>query len=320
MQNQPIIWALTDDRIGNVNQVLGVAESLGIPFERKEIRYNKHASLPNIIRGKTLLGIDLQNSTPLTPPWPDIVIAAGRKSAPVSRYIKHKSGGKTKLIQLMWPGFPSSDFDLIATPQHDKIKPGGNVINTIGAANRINSDVLRNHYDKWQEKFAHLPSPKVALLIGGNTKKGDFTGQHAYDLVNKIAQFFKDKPGSLLITNSRRTSEQTTKILQEGIKTENYFHDWRSGNENPFFGYLAVCDAIIASGDSVSMCSEACSTGKPVYIYTPENIPQEKYKQFHQNLYNAGYAKPLSGLWDDWNYTPLNDAKMIADLIKKKYF
>ena len=34
------IWALTDDRTGNVNQVLGVAEALNMPFEEKKIVYN----------------------------------------------------------------------------------------------------------------------------------------------------------------------------------------------------------------------------------------------------------------------------------------
>jgi mitochondrial fission protein ELM1 len=316
----PIIWALTDDRAGNVNQVLGVAEALGAPFEIKEIRYNKYGSLPNIIRGTSLLGIDLEKSSNLTSPLPDIVIGAGRKTAPVSRYIKKASSKKTKLIQLMWPGFPTCSFDLIATPTHDGIKADGRIINIIGAPNRISSELLKKHSEKWQDKFANLTSPKVALLVGGNTKRGAFTGEHARELALKVAQFFEGKTGSLLITNSRRTSEQATKILKDEIKIQSHFHDCRSGNENPFFGYLAVCDSIIVSGDSISMCSEACSTGKPVYIYAPDNITPDKHKKFHQNLYQNGYAKPLTGLWSDWNYSPLNDAKMIANLIRENYF
>ena len=29
------VWILADDRAGNVNQLLGIAETLNLPFERK---------------------------------------------------------------------------------------------------------------------------------------------------------------------------------------------------------------------------------------------------------------------------------------------
>ncbi len=315
----PLIWVLADDRMGNVNQAVGVAESLGVAFEIKNIRYDKHGRLPNIIRGAGLLGIDLKNSSELKAPWPDIVIGAGRKTAPVSRYIK-KISGKTKLIQLMWPGFPYGDFDLIVTPKHDNKKAGGRIINSIGAPNRISHKIMEAKKAEWQTKFAHLPSPKVALLIGGNTKMGEFTADHAHDLVNKLELFFAGREGALLITNSRRTSANATEILKKEIKIPHHFHDVSSADENPYFGYLACADVIITSGDSISMCSEACTTGKPVYIYAPENITPEKHRNFHKNLYASGCAKPLDGHLTSWKYSPLNDASYIAEIIRKNYF
>lgn len=318
-KDNPVIWVLADDRAGNVNQALGVAEALDIPFEVKQINYTKSARLPNIIRGASLMGIDLAKTSELDSPWPDIVIAAGRKTAPVARYIKKISGGKTKLVQLMWPGFPHGDFDLIATPKHDDIAPGGRVINTIGAPNRITQKILDSKREKWLKEFAHMPSPRIAVLIGGTTKKGKFTEEHAHDLVDKINLFMQEKGGSLLITNSRRTGEKPTEVIKHGIKCKFHFHDFHSSNENPYFGYLAISDAIIVSGDSISMCSEACSTGKPVYIYAPENITPDKHRNFHQNLYEKGYAKPLTGEKSRWKYTPLEDAKKLAEIIKENF-
>lgn len=315
MNKSPSVWVLADDRAGNVNQALGVAESLGLSFEVKDIYYNDLAKWPNIIRGRSLMGIDLAKSSKLDSPWPDIIISAGRKTAPVARYIKKVSMGRTKLVQIMWPGFPWRDFDIIAVPKHDDIPAGGRIINTIGAPNRITPKVLEKKGKKWHEKFDYLPSPKVALLVGGDTKKGKFTEDHARDLANKIDLFFGDKKGSLLITNSRRTSEEATEVLKKNIKTKFYFHDFHSTAENPYFGYLALADAIIASGDSISMCSEACSTGKPVYIYSPDDITPQKHQKFHKNLYAKGYAKPLSGRWEDFSYEPMDDAKKIADVI-----
>src|SRR5581483_2108548 len=46
------------------------------------------------------------------------------------------------------------------------------------------------------------------------------------------------------------------------------FYRWRPADpDNPYFGYLAVADAFIVTGDSMSMLAEACSTGRPVHVF-----------------------------------------------------
>ena len=92
------IWALTDDRMGNISQVLGVAEALDEEYERKEIKYNVFVKLPNFLRGRSLCGVSKESRTELTAPWPGLVIAAGRRLFPVARFIKKKSGNKTKIV------------------------------------------------------------------------------------------------------------------------------------------------------------------------------------------------------------------------------
>ena len=259
-------------------------------------------------------------SSELKSPWPDIIIGAGRKTAPVARYIKKVSQGRTKAIQIMWPGFPYRDFDMIFVPQHDDIPPGGRIVTTVGSPNRINKTVLSKKKKKWTEAFSYLQEPFVALLVGGDTKKGKFTAAHAQELSNKVNLFFQDKKGSLLVTNSRRTSEEAVSILKKEIKVKFHYHDYYSSNENPYIGYLAVSDAIIASGDSISMCSEACSSGKPVFIYAPESITPKKHQRFHQNLYDRGCAKPLNGQWEKWKYEPLDETARVASIIKENFF
>jgi len=209
---------------------------------------------------------------------------------------------------------------MIITPKHDENAPGGRIMNTIGAPNRITEKILNNKKKKWEEKFSYMNKPFVTLLVGGDTKKGAFTEEHSIDLANKISMFCNEREASLLITNSRRTSSEATEALKRELKTKFFFHDYHSTNENPYFGYLALSDAIIASGDSISMCSEACTTGKHVYIYAPENITPEKHQRFHKNLYDKGYAKPLTGEWFDWDYEPLNDAQKVAKIIRDNYF
>ncbi|PIR39835.1 MAG: nucleoside-diphosphate sugar epimerase [Alphaproteobacteria bacterium CG11_big_fil_rev_8_21_14_0_20_39_49] len=318
-EKKPVIWVLADDRAGNVNQVLGVAEAMGLPFEVKDVVYDEMGKWPNILRGSSLRGVDVEESSELKSPWPDIVLGAGRKTAPVARYIKKVSQGKTKAIQIMWPGFPYRHFDMIFVPQHDGIAAGGRIVNTVGSPNRINKDVLSKKKKKWEEAFSYMQDPFVALLVGGDTKKGKFTTAHAQELANKVNLFFQDKKGSLLVTNSRRTSEDAVQVLKKEIKVKFHYHDYYSTNENPYFGYLAISDAIIASGDSISMCSEACSSGKPVFIYAPESLTPDKHRRFHQNLYEKGCARPLTGKWEKWKYEPLDDTKRVASMILENF-
>ena len=38
---------------------------------------------------------------------------------------------------------------------------------------------------------------------------------------------------------------------------------------NPYFGFLALADCFIVTAESISMLTESCATGKPVYLYDP---------------------------------------------------
>ena len=80
-------------------------------------------------------------------------------------------------------------------------------------------------------------------------------------------------------------------------------------------GLLALADAIVVSGDSVSMCSEACATPAPVYIYAPDDITTPKHRRLHQELYKLGLARPFLGRFDNWAHKPLNSSVEIASAI-----
>ena len=101
------IWALMDDRAGSVGQAKGIFPVIEDEFEiiEKKIVYNRLAALPNMLRGKTLLGVNRKESSPLTnEPLPDAVLSISRRTAPIALWLKKASKGKTKIIQLMFPG------------------------------------------------------------------------------------------------------------------------------------------------------------------------------------------------------------------------
>jgi mitochondrial fission protein ELM1 len=317
---EKIIWVLVDDRAGNTSQVLGVAEALALPFITKNIRYNHLGRLSNIIKGRTLLGLTTESKQEISPPWPDIVISIASRMESTALYIKKKNP-KTKLVHIQKPRLPIHNFDIVAVPEHDFLGKGkskaapANVLMTLGAPNRITPQVLAVGKEKWEAEFAHLNHPRIAVLVGGSTNKAEYTMEHAMELASQANDLCTKSGGSLLVTTSRRTPEEIVLFLEQELQSPKYFYTPNKGGNNPYAGLLACSDIIIASGDSVSMCSEACSTGKPVYIFSPPALTVPKYRYFQERLVSGGYAVMLGDKWRG-DYIPLNDAKIIAEKIK----
>ncbi|MBN8530767.1 MAG: mitochondrial fission ELM1 family protein [Alphaproteobacteria bacterium] len=314
----PLVWLLCDDRPGNVNQCIGIGDALGYGYERKNLVYTTFKYLPNFLLGDFAAIRDHKASSPLDPPWPDIVIAAGRRTGSVAHWIKKQNHGNTFIVQCMHPGWPAGNYDLIVVPQHDKPKPGHNIIVSIGAPNHITQDVLARESEHWKSEVAHLPHPRIAMLIGGNSKGGKFSEDDIADLARKASRMAESRNGSLMVTTSRRTPNSTIKALKENFTAPYYFYEYAPDRPNPYPGILGLADAIIVTGDSMSMTSEAATTGKPVYIFSTPSIAALKHQAMHQRLYALGCARPLSGTYEEWIYQPLADAAMVAGEIKAR--
>jgi len=321
------IWLLTDDRKGNSSQIFGVAKYIKSKkiFEKK-IYYNNFAILPNIFLIKNIPHIKKRYKKQFKPPWPKLVIGCGRRSAPLGLWIKKQSKNYSKFVQIMWPGYPYKNIDLIFTPKHDKIINKKNVINIFTSPNIIDNNLLEKSNLKWKNKLQNLSSPKIAVLIGGNTKKHKLKPNHITNLMSSIKSIIGNKKGSLLITTSRRTSLECLKKIEQEIKNfpiKSILWGPYKKSENPYFGFLSYSDLIIVTGDSISLCSEASATGKPVLIFAPDDITITKHRNFHNLLIKNNIAMDINKFninkIKNFNYKPINEASNIAKIITEKF-
>lgn len=318
------IWALFDDRKGSVGQAKGIILALGDGFcvTEKNIVYNKLAGLPNWLRRSTLLGVDLSQSSPLKgEEFPDAVLSVSRRTLPAALWIKKRSGGKTKIIQLMYPGkFGFDKIDLAAISEHDRGKAeGDNILYITGCPHRIFPESLAEAKAKWEPVFAHLPKPWTAVIIGGAIKNKPFSAENADLLAQRILQLHEVISGSLLITSSRRTGKEAEDIIMKKIgHIPAYTYLWGEEKENPIMGFYACADRIIATGDSVSMVSESCGTGKPVVIFRGKRWLTKKHLKFVQSLYDGKYAVDMdnAGVLEFMPEKSLNPSSEIAKRIK----
>ena len=311
-----MIWVLADDRAGNVNQLLGIVEALDLPYERKNILYNGLVRLPNFLRGATFVGITKESRARLTPPYPELILSAGRRSFPVALAVKKMSKGKTKIVQLMNPGkLEEKKADLLILPVHDNyLGKAKNVMQVLGTPHRVTPEKLATEKKHWEPIFKKYPAPRVSLLVGGATKDKEFTLKNALDLVQTVKNL---KPASLLVTTSRRTPDEIVNYLKKELPTPKFFYRFGDKTENPYFGLLSMADVLVVTGDSMSMCSECAGVGVPVVIFAPAKMIGKKHARFHQDLYRGEYAVP-AGAWPHPPKKRLNPAFEIADKIKKE--
>ncbi len=178
----PVVWALLDGRAGNRSQCLGVADALGLDYRTQEIVTGPLAKLPNVLLGASFAGLNADSRAGLSPPWPDLVIAAGRRTAPAARKIRRLGGGNVFLAQVMHPGAGAGEFGLIAQPRHDRAGSGTNILSITGAPHQLTPERLAGEAERWRGRFDHLPKPWIALIVGGTTRRRKFTAAMAREL------------------------------------------------------------------------------------------------------------------------------------------
>ena len=324
MSPDPLIWVLADDRAGNVTQTLGVAEALGRPFVTKTLRYTPLAKLHSLLQGASRVGLTPESRAGLTSPWPDLVIAAGRRTAPVARWIKRTSSKRVTIVQLMNPGLAgANEFDLIVVPRHDCVAPerdtAPNVLRITGAPHRMTPARLAGARAQWESRLSGLPRPFIAVLAGGATHSKPFPASRAVELGAWATHLAKSAGGSVLLATSRRTGAAAEQALLAQIPEPRSAFLWGQGGDNPYAGFLALADAVVVTGDSVSMCSEACATEGPVYIFAPDGMASVKHQRLHRELVQLEMARRLTpdAVYQHWRHPPLNAANDVARAIEQ---
>ena len=317
-------WIIIDDKAGNANQAIAVANALGEAYEIKKLEYNFWAFLPNMLKFNSLIGVKKNLSSNLSPPYPDLIISSGRRAAAVSNYIK-KHNKECYVTHLMHPDLPFENFDLVCLPLHDfkeSYKQFKNILYTIGAPSWFDTKLLKAKGNSFKDKLSIEP-PFVSLILGGKNKQGEYSLQEYEWLAKKANLLAQEIGASLLITNSRRTSRDILSNILQYIEVPYFLFDWHSpfNQENPYLAFLNLSDYFIITGDSISICSDALTTGKPIYIYRNDELLSKKHRKFLDYLSEVGYTKTLCEETTEllkWRYSPLQEAERVCQFIRDR--
>ncbi|XP_004246476.1 mitochondrial fission protein ELM1-like [Solanum lycopersicum] len=266
---------------------------------------------------------------------PSLVVASGRDTISISSSIKQLAPEYVFTVQIQHPRSRLNRFDLVITPRHDyypltpegqkqipwflrrwitpRTSPERHVILTVGALHQADSNALKDAADTWHDELATIPKPLLVVNVGGPTGHCRYGTDLAVELTALLLNIVPTC-GSIRVSFSRRTPSKVSDIIWKELGNHPKVHIWNGQGPNPHMGHLAFADAFVITADSVSMLSEACSTGKPVYVIGAERCTW-KFRDFHQSLKNRGVVRPFLGKEDiseSWSYSPLNDTKEAA--------
>lgn len=311
-----VAWVLTDGKAGTRSGALGLAEAVGLPVVEKRV----HSALPwrwlpPFMWPKGVIGVGA-GGDPLEPPWPRLVVSGGERSVGPALAIKRRAGDEVLSVHIQHPRVDPARFDLVIVSTHDRLS-GPNVRVTIGALHRVTGDLLANAAARFGPTFAYLPRPLVAVLIGGTNRVYRFDEETAARLADALATLARDGRCGLLVTASRRTGAANEALLRERLRGLPVAF-WDGTGENPYFAYLGLADALVVTGDSVNMVSEACYTGKPVHVFRLPGGEDSKFDRFHQALAELGATRPFAGRLETWPCLRLDERTALAEEIRRR--
>ena len=285
--SDPRIWVLLGPRTGDNNQALALAEALGLPFETRTLAYNPLQAL-SVWLPPTALTLERDSRKHLQPPWPDLVIAIGRRSVPIARWIRKQNNGRTKLVRIGHPRIDPGLFDLVITTRQYPVPPGDNVLLLPLAMSRFFTPPEPTAEET--DWLHSLPSPRRLLAIGGATKYWSLSAGRVADAITNLQQ----KDGSLIVATSRRTDPEVTKAIRAALAPASQLVD---GAFPRFPVLLNQADEIFVTGDSVSMVSEAILTGKPVGMI-PIELSNSGRRRLGTNVEDGAGKRDLRRFWE----------------------
>jgi mitochondrial fission protein ELM1 len=298
---------LTEPYAGLQAQAMGLAEAAGLHPDlvalhpRRPWSWVAAAAWPAPLR-----------AVGLHAPPPGLLFTAGGTGGAVGAACRQR--GST-VVQIQNPRLGLRHFDLVVANAHDGLS-GPNVIVTRTALHRATPARLNAARAVWAPRLAHLPRPLVAVLVGGSNGRFRLEAAEGAKLAADLAAMMDQDRVGVALTASRRTAPAVQAALRTTLAPRGAWL-WDMAGENPYFGLLALADAIVVTVDSISMVSEAVATHVPVLL---ADLPGRSARigRFRRMLVKAGRVRPFGGRLENWQVMPMDDTEAAADEMRRR--
>jgi hypothetical protein len=221
---------------------------------------------------------------------PDFIISCGSTLAAANYVFSRENLARSVVI--MRPSLLSlRRFDLVIMPWHDNPPKRKNVMVTEGALNLINESYLNSQAQALKQRLSINEEPVFGLLVGGDTRKFSLAPEVMQEVIRQLKTVLEKYGGRILTTTSRRTSSEIEELLKRQLQgySANSLLIIASENNPPYAigGILALSKIVVVSPESISMISEAASSGK--YIVVFKSRIDRRHRRFLSRMADKNY-------------------------------
>lgn len=320
---------LSDGKAGHVRQSLVVVEALrerrpDLTSQVLEVRYRNAAgrllalvasiAAPDAARClEYALTQDTHQALPGQPA--DVIISCGASTAPVNVLWSRATGARSVVIMNPAP-IPLGRFSLVITPRHDGLPQRPHVVQTEGAligpmpeARLAQATARLSAHAKFRpapesagegaRTGALHAHPIIAVFIGGDAARYEVRQAFVEAMVRQVQSACEAMDGWYLVTTSRRTAPDVERALAERIGRDPRCRLLLLASRDPLDGtmegLLGSADVALVTGESISMVSEACTSGRRVIVVEPplraERGSPTKHHRFLEDLARARHLR-----------------------------
>ena len=263
-----VVWRLIDGKPGHEKQSAGLVQ--GLEAFRRLAVYDFDMRFKALF-WRQVRGHFLGARAPIPPdvPPPTLILGAGHRTHLGLLIVRRVCGGKC--VALMKPSLPTSWFDLVFVPRHDRYRRRRNMVETEGVICPAPGG----------EK-----DPRAGLiLIGGESRHFRWANQEIADTVRAIARAAPQVAWQLC--DSRRTPAGFRACL--GHSDNLRYRAWAEAPSDFLERALAVAAHVWVTVDSASMLYEALAARARVGVI---DLPRKRARRV--NKHSQGVASLLA--------------------------
>ncbi len=289
------VLVVSDGKLGHVKQSLAVVQALKAQSARMheqvcEVQYRSHFARIIALGWAWLmpwgwganacvrLTLRPQSYRRLASSYADLIVSCGASTAPINRLLSRINRAKSIVIMNPAP-LPLRRFDLAFIPLHDRVPNHRNVVRTYGALTMMTEDQLAAAHQQLRVEHPvsssklHADRPGIAVLVGGDTDDYQLTTAFADSLIRQVLAACEDLDVACMVTTSRRTPPAVERLLAERLeghpRCQLLLLASRDSLNGTLEGIVGWAQAIVVTGESISMVSEACASGRHVVVVEP---------------------------------------------------
>jgi len=227
--------------------------------------------------------------------YAEFVVSCGSSLEAVNVFMAKELNAKNIIVMKPSRHIGLKKFSLAVIPRHDSPPRRKNVLRTALAPNLIDREKLKADGQTLKGKISLGSGQTIGLLIGGDNEEFLLSKKCVDKVIDGLLGPLGKGGADFLVTTSRRTGRAAEQALKSRLGPDPRCKLLVIANENNFDeavgGILDLANIVVVSGESISMVSEAVSSGKRVIVFEPDKKRPgiTKYEWAMKALEGDGY-------------------------------